>query len=123
MQRLVTALSTYQVPCKTRDELAQRALGATVVFFTDAAPRKTRRGQVIFADIDTLHLLVEDAEGQDLVPLKNCRVLSLRQKPLNFSYQRLNVWQYGDGWRGYGVAEYARPGTHALGPLTPDLAA
>lgn len=123
MQQLITALSPIQSPRRTRDELAQRALGATVLFFSTAEPRKRRRGQVIFADIDTLHVLVENIKGQELVPLRNCQVLTLRQKPVSFSFQRLNVWQFGEGWRGYGIVERAHPSTHVLEPLTPDLAA
>lgn len=123
MQQLVTALSTHQEPCRTRDELAQRALGATVLFFTDADPRKVRRGQVNFADIDTLHLLVEDAEGQDLVPLKNCRVVSLRHEPLECSFGRLDVWQYGEGWRGYGLEAHPHHFSQHLPALVLETAA
>lgn len=98
-----TALSLSPTPrCQlSRRELAQRALGATVMFYTDGEPDKWRKGLVTFADVDTLHLLVEDAEGEELVPLTNCRVLEHRHKPVAFSFVRLNVWQFGEGWCGF----------------------
>jgi hypothetical protein len=71
MQKTVTPLSPTRVCPFTRDELALRALGATVVFFTDGEPYRWRTGMVTFADVDIFHLLVEDDEGKELVRLLN----------------------------------------------------
>lgn len=101
-----TALSLSPTPrCQlSRDALAQRALGATVLFYTDGEPDRWRKGRVTFADVDTLHLLVEDYESEELVPLTNCRVLEHRQESVASSFVRLNVWQFGKGWRGYAAS-------------------
>lgn len=101
MQQPATALSPTSRCPYSREELAVRALSATVLFYTDGEPMRWRKGRVTFADVDTLHLLVEDDESEELVPLTNCRVLEHCQEPVEFSFVRLNVWQYGEGWRGY----------------------
>lgn len=96
-----SALSPTRACPLTRDELALRALGATVIFHTDGEPHKRLKGTITFADVDTLHVLVEHAEGEALVSLRNCRVLSLCREPPDYALVRLNVWKYGKGWRGF----------------------
>lgn len=87
-----------------REALAVRALGATVVFHTDGEPKRLIKGTITFADVDTLHVLVAHSEGEDLVPLRNCRILSLCLELPDYAFVRLNVWKYGEGWRGYALA-------------------
>lgn len=103
MQQPTTALSPTPRCPLSREELAQRALGATVVFFTYGEPHRRRKGLVTFADVDTLHLLVSDDEGEELVPLLNCRVLNLRSTPVSCTRASLNVWQYGEDWMGFAL--------------------
>ena len=98
MQHLPT-LSPTRTPPRMRAELAQRALGARVTFYTAGEPKRMRTGIVTFADIDTLHLLVGDEEGEELAA-KHCRVPQLRCEAINSSFTSLNVWRYGEGWRG-----------------------
>jgi len=90
----------------TRIGLAERALGASITFKTPG-DRKWRRGRVVFADYDTLHLLVETGEaGQQLVSLRDCKVLSLRDTSVPVLHgARLDVWQHGEGWQGVGIAD------------------
>ena len=93
-------------PSQRRIKLAERALGAQVVF-KQPGNQKQRRGRVVFADYDTLHLLIDTGEAcQQLVSLKDCRVLALRDAPVPVLHgARLDVWQHGEGWEGVGIAD------------------
>lgn len=117
MQQLINHPSPTLRPGPNRDDLAKRALGATVSFYTDSQPSKRRKGRVVFADIDTLHLLVEDRYGDEQVPLGNCRIVSLRRDVLECSFGRLNVWRYGEGWRGYRLEPRAQRRSQMLPAL------
>lgn len=97
--------------------LAERALGASITFKT-AGGRKRRRGRVVFADYDTLNLLVDTGHAcQQLVSLRNCKVLALRDTAVPVLHgARLDVWQHGEGWQGVGIAD-ARVADTWLAPL------
>ena len=93
-------------PGLRRIKLAERALGAQVVF-KQPGNQKQRRGRVVFADYDTLNLLVELKGGrQQLVPLKDCTVTALRDRAIPVLHgARLDVWQHGEGWEGVAIAD------------------
>jgi hypothetical protein len=93
-------------PGLRRVKLAERALGAQIVF-KQHGNQKQRRGRVVFADYDTLNLLIDTGEAcQQLVSLKDCRVLALRDTPVPVLHgARLDVWQHGEGWHGGGIAD------------------
>ena len=93
-------------PDASRIRLAERALGAHVIF-RGAGDQKRRRGRVIFADYDTLNVLVDTGKDcQRLVSLRDCQVLALRDVPVPVLHgARLDVWQHGEGWRGVGIAD------------------
>lgn len=93
-------------PHPARAKLAERALGAAVAF-TGRGDGLRHEGRVVFADLDTLHVLVDVGEGDaHLVALKDVRVRSLRDRAVEISYGvRLDPWRYGDGWKGVGLAE------------------
>jgi hypothetical protein len=93
-------------PTRTRIELAERAIGASVTFKT-AGSQKRRKGRVVFADYDTLNVLVDTGKTgrQWLVSLRDCKVLALRDAAVPVLHgARLDVWQHGEGWRGVGIA-------------------
>lgn len=106
MQQTPITLSPTRACPYTREQLAWRALGAKVSFFTDGQPDKQQKGIITFADIDTLHVLVEHSDGDDLVSLRNCQVQSLCYEPIAVAFVHLNVWQYGKGWRGYSLCHH-----------------
>lgn len=93
-------------PGLRRVKLAERALGAQVVF-KQHGNQKQRRGRVVFADYDTLNLLINTGEAcQQLVSLKDCRVLALRDTPVPVLHgARLDATQHGEGWEGVGIAD------------------
>lgn len=93
-------------PDASRIRLAERALGAHVIF-RSAGDQKRRRGRVIFADYDTLNVLVDTGKDrQRLVSLRDCQVLALRDVPVPVLHgARLDVWQQGEGWEGVGIAD------------------
>lgn len=93
-------------PHLARTRLAERALGAAVAF-TGRGDGLHYEGRVVFADTDTLHVLV-DVGGDDphLVALKDVRVRSLRHDATRVVYGvRLDPWRYGAGWEGIGLAD------------------
>jgi hypothetical protein len=110
-------------PPSARVGLAERALGAHVTF-RSAGGRKRRRGRVVFADYDTLNVLIDvGEERQQLVSLRDCKVLSLRDTSVPVLHgARLDVWQHGEGWRGVGIAD-ARVADTWLEPLLITVAA
>ena len=93
-------------PSAARIKLAERALGA-YVSFKSAGDRQFHKGRVVFADYDTLNVLVNVGEAQErLVSLKDCRVLTLRSTPIPVLHgARLNIWAHGEGWYGVGIAD------------------
>jgi hypothetical protein len=93
-------------PGLRRIKLAERALGATVTF-RSAGDKKCRKGEIVFADYDTLTVLIELKGGrQQLVSLKDCKVIALRNRSIPVLHgARLDVWQHGEGWEGVGIAD------------------
>jgi len=92
-------------PGPRRIALAERALGATVTF-QGAGDEKRRKGRIVFADYDTLNVLIETRNTTRLVSLKDCTVLTLRDTSLPVLHgARLDVWQHGEGWYGVGIAD------------------
>ncbi len=93
-------------PGLRRIKLAERALGATVTF-RSAGDKKCREGEIVFADYDTLTVLIELKSGrQQLVSLKDCKVMALRERSIPVLHgARLDVWQHGEGWEGVGIAD------------------
>ncbi len=106
-----------------RMKLAERALGATVTF-RSAGDKKRREGRVVFADYDSLNVLIDvGEERQQLVSLRDCKVLSLRDTSVPVLHgARLDVWQHGEGWLGVGIAD-ARVADTRLEPLLVAVAA
>ena len=101
-----TRTEIMREPGLRRMKLAERALGATVTFRT-SGDEKRRRGRVVFADYDTLNVLVDAGKGrQQLVSLKDCKVMALRNRSVPVLHgARLDVWQHGEGWEGVGIAD------------------
>lgn len=93
-------------PGLRRIKLAERALGATVTF-RSAGDKKRRKGEIVFADYDTLTVLIELKGGRrQLVSLKDCKVMALRDGPIPVLHgARLDVWRHGEGWQGVGIAD------------------
>lgn len=94
-------------PTLARVRLAERALGARVTFRSAGDPKR-RRGRVVFADYDTLNVLVDTGknERQRLISLRDCKVLALRNTSVPVLHgARLDVWEHGEGWRGVGIAD------------------
>lgn len=93
-------------PTSARVGLAERVLGAHVTF-RSAGSRERRRGRVVFADYDTLNVLIDiGTERHQLVSLRDCKVLALRDTSVPVLHgARLDVWQHGEGWRGVGIAD------------------
>ena len=92
-------------PGPRRIALAERALGATVTF-RGAGDQKRHKGRIVFADYDTLNVLIETKNTARLVPLKVCTVFTLRDTSVPVLHgARLDVWQHGEGWRGVGIAD------------------
>jgi hypothetical protein len=83
-------------PGQRRMKLAEKALGATVAF-TSAGDRKRREGEIVFADYDTLTVLIELKGGrQQLVSLKACKVMALRNRSIPVLHgARLDATQHG----------------------------
>ncbi len=96
-----------------RHLLAERALGATVCVTRDET---VHTGQIVFADYDSLNVLVAGERLDFFASLKEVRVLSLCKEPIGVVHGvRLNPWRYGTGWGG---CELNRPG-HADAVLVP----
>lgn len=106
-----------------RIKLAERSLGANVIF-KRVGGKEHRKGRVVFADYDSLNVLIDVSETeQRLVSLKDCRVLTLRDSPIPVLHgARLDVWQHGEDWRGVGIAD-VRVADAWLEPLCEPVAA
>jgi len=103
-----------------RRTIALRLMGTSVLVDWEKTYYK---GTVVFADYETLTVLVEAGERQFLVSLRAVRVLSLRRERVGVLHGvRLNPWQHGEGWKGCHVAE---PGVAEawLEPLREQVAA
>ncbi len=88
-----------------RMRLAETALGATVTFKGEGDP-KVCTGRVVFADYDTLAVLVKTDDGDWLVSFRDCMVRSLRAVSVPVLHgARLDVWRHGERWRGVGIAD------------------
>lgn len=104
-------------PSLRRMKLAKKALGATITF-RSAGDNKRRKGEVMFADYDTLIALIELKGGrQQLVSLAECRVIALRGGSIPVLHgARLDVWQHVEGWEGVGIGD-SRVADVTLEPL------
>lgn len=89
-----------------RRDLAERALGATVFVARDET---THTGQVIFADYDSLDVLVAGERLDFFASLREVQILSLCKEPLDVVHGvRLNPWRYGTGWEGCQLNKFNR---------------
>lgn len=81
-----------------RRSLAERALGATVCV---ARNETVHTGRIVFADYDSLDVLVAGERLDFFASLREVQVLSLCKDPIGVVHDvRLNPWRYGTGWEG-----------------------
>lgn len=102
----------YSATLKRR-VIAERSLGAWVQIDKDGV---LSEGRIIFADYESLNVLVAGERLDFFASLRDVQVLSLCKEPIGVVHGvRLNSWRYGTGWEG---CELNRLG-HAEAVLVP----
>lgn len=87
----------YSASSKRRT-IAERSLGAWVQIDKDGV---LIEGQIIFADYESLNVLVAGERLDFFASLRDVQVLWLSKEALGVVHDvRLNPWRYGTGWEG-----------------------